>query len=358
MRCLVVIGIVLGACAGAQPVMPASPSPRASDTPIVLATATAPPRSGTTYGVAGLIRPNGMGTKASDFDAMYRSFARTGGAVGVYTNWSDSAADEGAPPRVIAAAAAAAKQYGFGPLVIALGIARDAAPGVVSAVDWSGTQRDRFIAAVAAVARDQRPPYLALGVEVNRLWASDRAAWDGFVKGYAAAYDAIKAASPATKVFTIFQLELMKGHALRWTGRDDPPQWALLDAFAGRLDLVGFTTYPFLQYARPADVPADYYDEALDRAKLPVAFTEIGWPSDRPASVPFGYDASPDAQAAFVERFFALVRPSDRRVAIALWSFPFEVGTQLGLFDSVALRTADGVAKPALAAWQRGIAGR
>lgn len=30
----------------------------------------------------------------------------------------------------------------------------------------------------------------------------------------------------------------------------------------------------------------------------------------------------------------------------------------LGLFDSVALRASDGTAKPALAAWQRGIAAR
>ena len=350
MRLTLAVTIVLIAC---------TVSPAATSAPSTSASASrTPSAASTTFGVAGLIRPNNMGTKAADFEAMYRSFTTTGGAVGFYTNWTDSAADEGAPPRVIAAAAAAAKQYGFGPLVIALGVARDAPGGVGSTVDWNGPQRERFIAAATAIAREQRPEYLALGVESNRLWGSDRAAWDGFVRGYASARDAIKAASPSTRVFTIFQLELMKGHAVRWTGRDDPPQWSLIDAFAGTLDVVGFTTYPFLEYARPADIPPGYFSDALDRVKVPVAFTEIGWPSARPASTPFAYDASPDAQAAFVDRFFALVPAGDRRVALALWSFPFDVGTQLGLFDSVALRASDGTAKPALAAWQRGIAGR
>lgn len=321
------------------------------------ASATTAPAPGTVFGVAGLVRPHAPSTSAADFEAMYRSFSATGGAVGVYTNWSDGPASEGSAPAVVASTFAAAQRYGFGPVVVALGVAQDAGgTGVKSTVDWSGPQRDRFIAAATAVARDQKPAYLALGVETNRLATSDPAAFDGFVKGYAEAYDAIKKVSPTTKVFTIFQLELMKGHATRMTGRDDPPQWPLLQRFAGKLDLVGLTTYPFLQYLAPADVPADYYAEAAQQAGAPVAFTEIGWPSSRPPATGAAYVASPEAQAAFVDRFFALT--ASPRPALALWSFPYELGVPTSLFDSVALRASDGTAKPALGAWQKGIAGR
>jgi hypothetical protein len=308
----------------------------------------------TLYGVAGLIVPRTQTTVAAAYEALYSSFTTTGGAVGVYTNWSDRGDLDGKVPVAIPATIAAAAKYRFGPLVIALGVARDAQNGPQSSVDWASPQRDRFLEAVTAVARDHRPDYLALGVETNRLFVTDRAAFDGFVGAYPEAYDAVKKVSPSTKVFTIFQLELMKGHAMRWTGRDDPPQWDLLKRFAGRLDLVGFTTYPFLQYARPADIPDDYYTDAATRAEAPVAYTEIGWPSAGVASAPFGYEASTATQAAFVERFFALTARA--RPRLALWSFPYELGRLGDLFDSVALRTGDGIAKPALASWQKGIA--
>lgn len=310
--------------------------------------------AGTVYGVAGLVRPHAPSSSAADAEAMYRSFADTGGALGVYTNWTDRADTEGKVPAVVPAAFAAAKQYGFGPLVVALGVATDAGgTGVKSTIDWGSRQRERFLATVTATALEHRPRFLAIGVETNRLWMSDRTSFDGFVRAYADAYDAVKKVSPDTKVFTIFQLELMRGHATRMTGRDDEPEWDLLERFAGRLDLLGLTTYPFLQYQRPSDIPDDYYSDAARRLRVPVAFTEIGWPSARPTSAVAAYDASREAQAEFVDRFFALTAGS--RPAIALWSFPFELGAPSSLFDSVGLRGIDGAAKPALAAWQRGI---
>jgi hypothetical protein len=253
---------------------------------------------------------------------------------------------------------AAGAKYRFGPLVVGLGVAQDAAGGgVKSTVDWSGAQRDRFLAAVTAVARDQKPEYLALGVESNRLWMSDPAAFDGFVKGYADAYDAIKKVSPATKVFTIFQLELMRGDAYLMTGKPStPPQWDLLARFKDKLDLVGYTTYPYLAYANPADIPNDYYADAARRSPAPIALTEIGWPSadlgGAAAGSPFG--GTPEEQVTFVSRFFALT--ATVKPALALWSFPNDLGAGgPTTFASLSLRQNDGTAKPALAAWQKGI---
>ena len=313
-----------------------------------------PTQAGTRYGVAGLIPPHFPSASAADYETLYSSLAGTGGAVGVYTAWADAGKD-GAPPAVVAASVAAAAKYHFGPVVVALGVAKDAVGGVSSTVDWSGQQRDRFVSAVTAVAREQKPEFLALGVESNRLWMSDRAAFDGFVKGYADAYDAIKKVSPSTKVFTIFQLELMRGSAFLMTGKQStPPQWDLLAKFSGRLDLVGYTTYPFLAYTSPADIPDDYYADAARRSPAPVAFTEIGWPSADLGAAAVGspYGGTPQEQEDFVARFFALtaaVRPD-----LALWSFPNDLGAAAPpTFSSIGLRHNDGTPKSALVRWQR-----
>jgi hypothetical protein len=342
-RAAIFAAVLLVACS--------SPSPAASGP-----TPSAGPGA-TRYGVAGLIARHFPKPAAADYETLYSSLAGTGGTLGLYTAWSDAGA-EGAPPAAIAAAAAAAAKYRFGPLVIALGVTEDAPGGVRSTVDWNGPQRDRFIAAATAVAKEHKPELLALGVESNRLWMSDPAAFDGFVSGYAQAYDAIKKVSPATRVFTIFQLELMRGGAFLITGKESSPaQWELLAKFDRRLDVAGFTTYPFLAYRAPADIPVDYYADAARRAGVPVAFTEIGWPSADLGGAATGsaYGGTPEEQAAFASRFFALTKGLD--VAAALWSFPNDLGAAgPRTFSSVGLRDNDGSAKPALAVWRSGVA--
>lgn len=338
MRRLLILALVLAAC-GRPAVTPAASA----------AASTAPAPSGTQFGVAGLIPRGFPNATAADQTDLYRSVAVTGGALGVYTNWTDGPAAEGKVPNAVASTFAAAAQHRFIP-VVALGVARDAPGGVVSTVDWSSAQRDRLIQAATAVAREHKPAYLAIGVEANRLWMSDRAAFDGFVAGYAAAYDAVKATSPATRVFTVFQYELLRGSAYLMTGKaETPSQWELLARFQGKLDVLGLTTYPFLAFGSPAEIPDAYYREAADKAGVPLAFTEVGWPSG-PIANAAQWGGTPDEQVAFVKRFDALVSPL--RPALAMWSFPHDLGSAAPpTFASVALRANDGSAKPALAAW-------
>lgn len=309
------------------------------------------------FGVAGLVPRNFPNSAAADWLDMYRSFAETGGLAGVYVNWADSAASEGKVPAAVASSFAAAKEHRFTPLV-ALGVARDAPGGVTSTVDWKNSaQRARFIETVTLIAREHRPAFLALGVESNRLWVSDPAAFDGFVAGYSDAYDAIKRVSPATSVFTIFQLELMRGRAFLMTAKEStPPQWDLIARFGTKLDVTGFTTYPFLAHQTPGEVPDDYYADAARRSPSPLALTEIGWPSAPLAAAPSsGHGGTPEEQAEFVRRFFALT--TALRPKLALWAFPNEYGSAgPASFASIALRQNDGTAKPAFAAWREAVA--
>ncbi len=277
-----------------------------------------------------------------------------GSLLGLPASWRATSGSPGGIPDVITTQFELGKRSGFTPVVI-LGFADDSPRGPVLTIDWSDpAQRDAFRRMAVAIADKYHPRFLGIGNEVNRIWMVNPQAFDLFVAAYAEIYDAVKAVSPRTQVFTVFQLELMKGGGFLVDGaRSRPPQWDLVERFAGKLDLVAFTTYPFLDYKAPADIPDDYFREAAARVRRPIALTEVGWPS-RPiaGAEASGYGGTPEEQAEFVRRLFTLlagVRPS-----FVLWSFPHDIGPGPSVaFASVSLRENDGTAKPALEVWRQ-----
>lgn len=314
--------------------------------------------NGVEWGVAGVIPPHFPAPTGDDYARLFASYSETGNLAGVYLNWADSPADEGNVPRGVASVNQAVAARGV-ELVVALGATRDDGAGVRSTVNWADpAQRQCFMDTVRNVATAIQPPYLAIGVEVNRLWEADPAAFDQFAAGYREAYAVAKKASPGTRVFTVFQLEMMNGDAFLAGGKDArQPEWDLLAKFDGALDAVGFTSYPFFDYETPQAIPADYYLQASAKAGLPVVLTELGWPSRPLSTAPgSGYGGSAAEQLAFVQRLPSLLEGSTVRAV--LWAFPFDLGAGAPVtFESVALRENDGTGKPALAAW-RNLVGR
>lgn len=347
--------MLLVACGGGSPDGQSTPTSSESDNPTatIESDSTASPGSPEArFGVAGFIPPNWPNPSNADWSALFESFSETGELVGVYTGWADSPQTEGEMPAVVRTAFDIAGQHDLVP-VVAIGTTSDSPTGVVPSVDWSDqAQVDRFIAAVVVIAETYAPDYLAIGGEVNRLWESDPEAFRAFVAGYRLAYAAAREASPKTRVFTIFQLEMMRGDAfLAGNSESREPQWQLIDHFDGAMDLVGFTSYPFLDYETPAAIPDGYYAALPEQLGLPVLITEIGWPSAPLAAAPQStYGGSPEEQTEFVANIRRLIGPG---IEGLLWSFPNDVGTSgSGPFESVALRSNSGAPKPALAAWQ------
>ncbi len=354
---LAFLAVVVASCGSESSPNGATPDPTASSSTAPASVTpsgspTAAPEPGPRYGVAGFVPPNWPSPSNDDWATLFDSFSETGPLIGVYTNWTDSPATEGEVPAVIRTAFDIAGRQDLVP-VVALGTASDSPTGVTPTIDWSDqAQVERFLAAVTAVASTYQPEYLAIGGEINRLWESDPAAFDQFMTGYRLAYDAAKVASPETRVFTIFQLEMLRGDAfLAGNSESREPAWRLIDQFAGALDLVGFTSYPFLDFETPSAIPAGYYAELPGQLGLPVLITEIGWPSAPLAAAPgSAYGGSPEEQAEFIETLPALLGPG---VEGLLWSFPYDIGAAIsGPFESVALRESTGAPKPALAAWQ------
>lgn len=244
------------------------------------------------FGVAGLIPRNFPNSSADDWLNLYETLPETGALLGVYTNWADSPETAGLIPKVVDTEFELAARYGFTPLV-ALGFHRDTpGGGLEPTLSWMGAgDRDKFRQAAVAIAAQHQPDYLALGVEVNRFYEYDPAA---------------------------------------------------------------FTTYPFLDHPSPADLPADYYAETAAHTSRPLAFTEIGWPSAPFTTAPDSeYGGSEEEQAVFVRRFFELT--SETNLALALWAFPDDLGPTASsnpAMADISLRHNDGTPKPALAVWQ------
>jgi hypothetical protein len=280
--------------------------------------------------------------QGEDFTDFFRLAGEAGDIVMWAGDWADLQGQEGSGARTVAELSAS---FGYIPLVEAQFFTQSSG-ALVRPLDEANLRMYRESA--AQFARTYQPRYLGLGIEVNTLYEKSPQDFDAFAALFDEVYDAVKAASPGTKVFTVFQLERMKGlQGGLFGGRNDPAlaQWDLLERFP-KADLIAFTTYPCLVFPSPADMPAEYYAEAAAHAGKPIAFTEIGWHS---APGPAGWESSEDEQAEFVRTFFALTEGVNPEMAV--WSFLFDPEAETP-FDSMGLRRrSDGNPKPAWDAW-------
>jgi hypothetical protein len=213
------------------------------------------------------------------------------------------------------------------------------------------TTKANYKRMAAAFAGKYHPESFAFGIEVNVLYEKSPADFDNFAAFYAQVYDTVKSVSPSTKVFTIFQLEKMKGlNGGLFGGINDTTksQWHLLNQFP-KSDLLAFTTYPGMIYKNPSDIPAEYYEDIEPYIDRPISFTEIGWHS---AASPTEWESSEEEQAEFVSRFFNLSYDFDKEIVI--WSFLYDQDTAVP-FNSMGLRRSDGSARPAWEEWVRAI---
>lgn len=209
-----------------------------------------------------------------------------------------------------------------------------------------------YITSAVSFAETFNPEYVGFGIEINALYQKSPEDFDEFVVLYRDVYDAVKAVAPDTKVFTVFQLERMKGlNGGLFGGKNDPDtaHWFLLDLF--KSDIAVFTTYPGIIYKNPSEIPADYYTEIRLYTEKPVAFTEVGWHSS--SAIP-GWESSESEQAAFVKTFFALTKNMD--VELVIWSFLYDQDI-FEPFTSMGLYTSEGDAKKAWDIWVHAIYG-
>lgn len=349
---LAVFALVLSACAQDDEAGTQSPSATIDGDGSATAAPEAP--AGPQFGSAGLIPRHFPDSEDADWVAMYEGAPEVGPLIGVYGDWLDDNTSPGEVPTVFRAGYAAADRFGSFTPVIGLGFANDEplTGALTPSVDWTNaTEVANFTAVATSIAEEYEPGFIVMGAEINRIWEQHPATYDAFVAAWPAIYDAMKAASPGTEIGIGYQLELMRGGGFL-TGAPHEAHWQLLDGVREHADFIAFSTYPYLDYESPDDIPVDYYEEAAAQAGLPVAFSEMGWPSRPLSNFPdSGYGGSEAEQVAFAERFLEMIEPLD--VRFALWSFQHDIGTTGGpAFESVAVRENDGTPKPVIEVWR------
>ncbi len=305
------------------------------------------------------LSPRGHTTSstAQDWTDHFAGHAPYGRVIGFHSAWRTSVADDGEIPPLALTAMAGAAQHGYVP-VVGFGWSDGAGnPDLASESEpanesWTNAEtRAEFLAMVSAFSAQHRPPFLFLGNETNSYFVGhSQAEWDAWTSELSSCCDAVHAASPGTVVFTTFQHEKLKGLGAR-AGWSFSPQWGLLDEVSalGKLDAVGFTSYPYLEHGSPADVPDGFYDEISAHWAGPVLFTEIGWLSQ--PSGPYGGGEAD--QAAFVPRFFALTSALPLRGAV--WLFLHDWDGQSSIPSVVGIGLRDNLAtslRPSDAAWR------
>ena len=238
--------------------------------------------------------------------------------------------DEVSAPHVVAALS---DQQGLDPIVVVTYFTQGTGELVRS---LNETNRQAYVDGAVQFVEAYEPSYIGFGIEVNSFWMNSEEGYQSFVDLFGEVYPLVKEASPETKVFTVFQLERMKGlHGGLFGGTNDEglSQWELLDDFP-EADALAFTTYPCLIHMDPSEMPEDYYTEILDHTSKEVLIAESGWFREGPE----GWESDEGEQAEFVHALFDLTEELDPSVII--WSFLYDQGVQYP-FDTMGLLDLD-----------------
>ena len=211
--------------------------------------------------------------------------------------------------------------------------------------------RKGFISYAQYIAVNWHPRYLALGVDVNRYYRQNPEDFEHFVSVYQEAYEAIKAQAPETLVFPTFQLEEMQGR-LPLDGPHDP-QWALIDRFAARMDLLAVSSYPGLVFADPSRLPDDYYAQLSKYTDRPIVIAETGYPSQLEGAA--RSQGNEERQSAFLRRVLSDAEELD--MPLVVWFVgqdpTFTGGPAFDLVRHIGLLRQDGTEKPAWSVWSQ-----
>jgi Glycosyl hydrolase family 53 len=304
------------------------------------------------------ISPQGFPLDYGQIAAFYAEVSgMTGGGVMWNGLWKESGA--GTVPQAAASLMQASSAYEFTPVVVfgwRSGTTLFLNVPSNGTNNWSNAAaRDLFQSMLVDYATTYKPPYLFLGNESDAYYeqnASDYANWISF---YNSAYDAIKSASTDTMVGPVFNFEHMAGTgALNgWT----TAYWGALESHdLSKVDIIGVTVYPFLNYASPGLVLDSYLDPLISRiGSKPIAITETGWPAENLGALNPLWETSGEAQVTYLSRLDALLEGKNVKMVnwLHLYAMQDTGGspTEWRLFSSVSLRDISGNKRPVYDAW-------
>ena len=204
-----------------------------------------------------------------------------------------------------------------------------------------------------AIGRIVQPTYLGLAAETNLIrLAAPRAVYNAVVRMTNDAATQLLQDRVASDLFVSIQVETAWGRLQGTTqyigAEEDFRDFPFVRA-------LGLSSYPYLAFPDPSDMPDDYYSRIPNGRTLPVLVVEGGWTSGSIGQI----QSSTAKQSRYVVRHAQLL---DRANAVA-WlqllytdidvaAFPPQPpGSSLALFTQLGFVDTQLRAKPALATW-------
>jgi hypothetical protein len=205
---------------------------------------------------------------------------------------------------------------------------------------------------VLAVQRKLAPEYLGLAAETNLIRAiAPAAVYSAVVRAANDAAADLAGAGASAKLFISAQVETAWGK-LGASGAYSGIEADVADF--PFMQWLGLSSYPYFAFARPEDLPSDYYSRLLNGRSIPAMVTEGGWTSTSLGTI----DSSADIQARYITRHAQLLDSINARAVLQLQfadldiaSLPAPVPANLPLFAAIGLSDSNFMAKPALARW-------
>jgi hypothetical protein len=206
-----------------------------------------------------------------------------------------------------------------------------------------------------AVSRILKPDYLGLAPETNLIRLSAPAIYTSVKQVANTAAADLRAAGTTATLFVSVQVETA------W-GKFDNGPFVGIDTDRADfpfMQMIGLSSYPYLAYVQPEDIPNDHYSRLQSSsAPLPMMVVEGGWPSASVGTMPGQVMSSPALQVRYVTRHAALLDS----VSALGWTqlefadidpaaFPQPAPPSLVLFVSLGYVDTQFAAKPALAQW-------
>lgn len=295
-------------------------------------------------GTAGYIPANFNDPGVGDVINFWDDTDTSSEVYGIHTNWNDT--------RLIQTASKNTEAD----LVVLLGMQT---PG-----DWEKVE-DIKLVIKENLDNYSQIKYLGVGNEINLIEEAYPSEFFEFRQALLDISDYMRQNYPDIAFFTTFNYETIIGNGYL-TGKADlrGSRLDLALELQESVDLVVFTSYPFLDYSSASSMPDNYYEPLLGFSK-PVAFSEIGWLTrdnyfgSSQFLIDNGYSGSENEQVEFLNRFLVLTQKLN--LEFVNWAFlhdyadwrnePVSDISDTQLFDSVGLKNYDDSSKKIWDVW-------
>lgn len=229
-------------------------------------------------------------------------------------------------------------------------------PNNTSNISWTNEfTKNAYKNMVLSFALQTQPPYFFVDSENDFYFKDNPNDFTQWVAFYEDLYDEIKNVSPQTKIGVSFQFEHISGKGILngW----NLAQWQAMQAYnPSKVDIWGFTVYPFFANVNVSQIQNNYLDELFAMANdKPVAIVETGWPAESYADFPTPWTSSEAQQDLYVDKLFELIEGKNVEILQWLYLYPL-VDTCDGCdtwktFGSISLKNQNGFERPAFAKW-------